>query len=151
MPLNTRQHFLWKPRRIFPPTTSPNEDSPLLPVIEMTIEADNDTETSNTKAFTRSTHGNRTLGKSAACEETVPAATARTVLYSARFRCPGDCHSRDRSTNGVQHTGLDSRTKQPLWFEIFKPAPEYASTSLHTGCWWFSAGDASRFYYRWLI
>lgn len=49
-----------------------------------------------------------TLGKSAASEETLAAEIAKTVLYSSWCRCPGDGCSGEYSTNGSQHTGLDS-------------------------------------------
>lgn len=61
-----------------------------------------------------SAHGNITLGKSAACEETLSAEIAKTELYSAWCRCPGDGCSGEHSSNGSQRTSLDSHTVQPL-------------------------------------
>lgn len=73
-------------------------------------QTENDTETIDTKPFKiwfNSAHG-ITLGKSAACEETLSAEIAKTVLYSAWCRCPGDGCSGEHSANGSQHTGFAS-------------------------------------------
>lgn len=82
--------------------------------------------------FIHSTYDSITLGKSAACEKTVSVELAKTVLYSTWCCCPRDCRCGEHSTNGLQHTGLDSHTKQPLWFEIFKLALEYLLQRVYT-------------------
>lgn len=53
-------------------------------------------------------------GKSAAREKTQATVIAKTVLYSAWCCCPGDGCSGEHSTNGSQHTGLDSVTLYSL-------------------------------------
>lgn len=71
----------------------------------------NNTETIDNNPFKivfNSAHCKTTLGKSAVGEQTLSAEIAKTELYSAWYRCPGDGSSGVQSTNGSQHTGLDS-------------------------------------------
>lgn len=66
-------------------------------------QTENDRETIDTeplKMWFNSAHSNITLGKSVASEETLSAEIAKTVLYSAWCRRPGDGCSGEHSTNG---------------------------------------------------
>lgn len=81
-------------------------------------QTENDTDTIDNMPFHTqigSSHSKMSLGKSAAREKTQATVIAKTVLYSAWCHCPGDSCSGEHSTNGLQHTGLESVTLYSLF------------------------------------